>query len=454
MTNPLTRPHQGPAGRAPGPRAGAPRRPRRRWWVLAACALLVTGGAPTAFGQAPAHQGPPHGFGAGSWVNAWQGSPEEGSTTDPTTCPSDTGLSDQTVRNVVPVSTGGGQVRVRISNAFGAAPLRVGAASVSLAATGSLGAQAPSSLRFAGRPSILVAAGGQALSDPVALRVAPLQRLDVDVYLPEATGPATQHFNAIGTNAIASGNHAGDEAATAFTTPITCWLFASGIDVRPSPRVVGTVVALGDSITDGFQSTPDADQRYTDALARRLATLRGPSLAVSNAGIGGNEVLTDHQPGLAGVSALARLERDVLAQSDARSVIVNEGLNDIAVESAQAPDLIQAYEQIIAQAHAAGLQVYAGTLTPFAGSNAGYGADFGTAAGEAQRQAVNRWIRTSGAFDGVFDFDAALRDPADPTRLLPAYDSGDHLHPSDSGYRAMARAVDLRTLVIGAFKAW
>jgi lysophospholipase L1-like esterase len=379
------------------------------------------------------------------WVNAWQGSPTAGGTFDHGSCPADTGLDDQTVRNVVPVSTRGSHVRVRVSNAFGDAPLQVGSASVATADQGA--ASEPGTVRplsFAGRPSVLVAAGGEALSDPVRLDVTALERLQVSVYLPGQTGPATQHYNSRETNYLASGDHSGDAGAAAFGTPISCWLFATGVDVQAPSRVRGTVVTVGDSITDGDQSSIDADRRYPDWLARRLAALRGTTLAVSNAGIGGNELLRNRVPGLFGVSAPGRLPRDVLNQAGARAVILLEGTNDIGAEHARAEDLIPVYEQIIAQTHAAGLPIYGGTLVPFGGSNAQYGGDYGSAYGESQRQAVNTWIRTSGAFDGVIDFDAALRDRTDPTRLQPAYDSGDHLHPSDAGYRRMAEAVDPR----------
>lgn len=387
----------------------------------------------------------------GHWVSAWQGSPTAGGTFDPASCPSDVGLADQTVRNIVPVSTAGDRVRVRVSNAFGPAPLQVGSASVALAGQGAVaGSVRP--LTFGGRPSVLVAQGGEALSDPVDLDVVALQRLALSIYLPEATGPATQHNNSRETNYLADGDQSTDEGAQDFARPISCWMFASGADVRASARVVGSVVALGDSITDGDQSTVDADQRYPDHLARRLAGVRGPTLAVSNAGIGGGELLLNRVPELFGVSAAARLPRDVLAQTGARSVILVEGINDIGAESAQASDLIQAQQQIAAQAHAAGLRIYGGTLVPFGGSNENFGTDYGTEAGEVQRQALNDWIRSTSVFDGVVDFDAALRDPQDPTRLLPRYDSGDHLHPSDAGYEAMANTVDLHRLVYGSIR--
>jgi lysophospholipase L1-like esterase len=389
---------------------------------------------------------------ASGWVNGWQGSPVGGGTIEGASCPADQGLDNQTVRNVVFLSAGGDRVRVRLTNAFGTAPLQVGSASVALAGSGA--ATVPGStrpVRFAGRSSVLIAAGGEALSDPVPLAVRALQRLAVSVYLPRATGPATQHWDAQQDNFLATGNRAAAPGADGFTTTISCWMFADGVDVLPSPRVAGTVVTLGDSITDGALSTNNANRRYPDFLARRLNALPGRTLSVSNAGISGNDLLTfrtDVPFGVVfGPPAPARLARDVLTQAGARSVILLEGINDIGAFSAKASDLIQVDQQIIAQAHAAGLRVYGATLVPFGGSNGQYGGDYGTPAGERQRQLLNHWIRTSGAFDAVFDFDRALRDPAQPDRMLPRYDSRDHLHPGDAGYREMAATVDLRILL-------
>ncbi|HST64496.1 MAG TPA: SGNH/GDSL hydrolase family protein [Mycobacteriales bacterium] len=418
--------------------------------ALAAAAAVLTAVPATASGPSPvrASQHDP----AAHWVSAWQGSPVGGGTIEGASCPADKGLADQTVRNIVFLSAGGDRVRVRLTNAFGTRPLQVGSASVALAGSGA--ATVPGSsrpVRFAGRSSVLIAAGGEALSDPVPLRVRALQKLAVSVYLPQATGPATQHWDAQQDNFLAAGNRAAAPGAAGFGTTISCWMFADGVDVHASPRVAGTVVTLGDSITDGFLSTNNADRRYPDFLARRLQALPGRTLSVSNAGISGNALLTfrtDLPFGVVfGPPAPARLARDVLTQAGARSVILLEGINDIGAFSARASDLIQADQQIIAQAHAAGLPVFGATLVPFGGSNGQYGGDYGTAAGERQRQRLNHWIRTSGAFDAVFDFDRALRDPARPDRMLPRYDSGDHLHPGDVGYRKMAETVDLRTLL-------
>lgn len=389
------------------------------------------------------------------WVNTWQGSPVGGGTIAGSACPADKGLDHQTVRNVVHVSAGGDRVRVRLTNAFGTKPLQVGAASVAVAGAGAATKTGSSrALRFGGSTSVLVAAGGDALSDPVSMKVRAQQNLDVSVYLPSATGPATQHWDAQQDNYLASGNQVSDPGAGDFATTISCWMFVDGVDVRPASRVAGTVVTLGDSITDGYLSTNNANRRYPDYLARRLNARNGRTLAVSNAGISGNDLLTFRTDLAFGVvfgpPAPARLARDVLSQPGARSVILLEGINDIGAFSAKASDLIGVDQQIIAQAHAAGLEVYAGTLPPFGGSTAQYGGDYGTPAGEHQRQLLNAWIRSSGAFDAVFDYDRALRDPQQKDRMLPQYDSGDHLHPGDAGYKKMASTVRLGVLVRGA----
>lgn len=421
--------------------------------LLAALAVLATAlvFAPPGSAASPSARAS---TGAVGWVNAWQDSPVPGGTIPGSNCPADTGLNNQTVRNIAFSSAGGDRVRVRLSNAFGAQPLRVGAASVAIAGTGA--AAVPGStrtLRFGGRSSIVIAADADALSDPVSLNIHALERLDLSAYLPTATGPATQHFFAQQDNFLASGNQVGVASASAFTTTISCRMFVDGVDVQASRRFAGAVVTLGDSITDGYGSTTNANRRYPDDLARRLNAVRGPTLSVSNAGIGGNDLLTFRTDvpfgAIFGPPAVARLPRDVLTQAGARDVILLEGINDIGASGATADDLIQVDQQIIAQADAAGLRVYGATLTPFGGSNVQYGGQYGTPEGELQRQLLNNWIRTSGAFDGVFDFDKAIRDPSDPTRMLPQYDSGDHLHPNDAGYQKMADTVNLAVILRG-----
>ena len=225
----------------------------------------------------------------------------------------------------------------------------------------------------------------------------------------------------------------------AFTTVNACSYFVDGVSVVADGRVQGTVVAVGDSITDGTFSTVNANRRWPNDLARRLLARHGQTLSVVDEGIAGNQVLKDS--GLAGVNLLARLDRDVLDQPGARDVILLEGVNDIGASHATADQLIPAYEQVVAQAHARGLRIFGGTLTPFKG------AFYWTPAGEQAREAVNRWILTSGVFDGVVDFARATANPTDPLTFNPAFDSGDHLHPSDAGYQAMADAVNLNRLL-------
>ena len=281
----------------------------------------------------------------------------------------------------------------------------------------------------------------------MALRVWPLQDLAVSMYLPGRTGAATFHADAQQVNWVSTaGDHAADSGAGAFTTPTPSWYYVSGLVVR-SPDADRTVVALGDSITDGVGSTTGADARWPNDLARRLDALDGPTLAVADEGIGGNRVLTGAR--CCGASAEARFGRDALDQPGVRDIIVLEGINDIGFSAVpsipgigiSATEIIAGYQDLIARAHARGLKIFGATLLPF------QGAGYYTAAGEATREAVNTWIRTSGAFNGVIDFDAAMRDPGHPLRLNPAYDSGDHLHPNDAGYQAMADAVSLKMLL-------
>ena len=382
------------------------------------------------------------------WVAAWQGSPMTGGTFFSPGCPSDVGLTNQTVRNIMYLSAGGDKVRVRISNAFGATPLNVGAATVAVSAGGA--AVIPGTLRtlrFSGKTSVIIAADSEALSDPVNLQIPPLTTLAVSVFLPDSTGLATQHFLAVQNNYLGAGNTSAVTDGSGFTQTISCWMFVSGVDVLASPRLKGALVTLGDSITDGYLSTTNANRRYPDVVARRLAARQGETLSVSSAAITGNELLTNRPifPQF-GVAIPGRLGRDVLLQPDAKAVILLAGINDIGDVSTTADVLIAVDQQIILACHQAGLKIYGGTLTPFGGSNAIYGGNYGTPFGEQQRQKLNQWIRTSHAFDGVIDFDLALRDPANPTNLLPAY-AGDPLHPNDAGYQVMGNMVDLGAIL-------
>ena len=374
----------------------------QKFKCMAAATLLTMGAACL---TAPAQELP------SNWVAAWQGSPAIGGTFNSSSCPSDAGLSNQTVRNVVFLSVGGSEVRVRISNVGGSVPLRVGAASVALINSGAAAIPGTlSNLSFSGQASTVIAAGAEALSDPVALNVNALQQLAISIYLPQNTGPATQHYFSSQTNYLANGDQSATADGGAFNQYITCWMFVSGVDVAASPQVQGTLVTLGASIVDGYNSPLNSNLRYPDQLARRLAARQGPTLAVSNAGLAGNSLLANRNNGVIyGMAAPARLDRDVLTQSGARAIILMEGTNDIGANSSKAVDLIQVDQQIIAQAHAAGLLIYGGTLPPFMGANAMFGGDYGTPNGEAERRNLNNWIRTGGAFDGVIDFDGPAR---------------------------------------------
>ena len=381
---------------------------------------------------------------AGNWVTAWAPSPVVGVFIpfNPD-CPAGTGLTDQTVRNVAFLSAGGDAVRVRLTNTFGPRSMVVSHATVAVQASNA--DAVPGTVRtltFGGRTGVTLAAGGRALSDPVRLGVAPLSTVLVSVHVPGPTGPVTMHpFTAQG-NFIANGDATNATSGQGFGS-LPCWLLVDGIEVDAPRRVIGTVVALGDSITDTSATTGNANRRWPDDLARRLNARRGPTLSVANAGLGGNRVLEPRPDGdFWGVPALARLERDVFSQTAVRDVILLEGVNDIGF-GATADQLIAGYQQLIALTHARGLRIFGATITPFGGSFVD------TPDRRATWTAVNTWIRTSHAFDGVFDFAAATARPGDPFTLRPEYDSGDHLHPNDAGCQAMADSVDLRRLTAG-----
>jgi lysophospholipase L1-like esterase len=413
---------------------------RRAFAAAAAAAAVAVATTIPAMAASGAQSSPSAAGGAGNWVTAWGASQVVGSDVPGSTCPAGTGLTDQTVRNVIFLSAGGSRVRIRLTNAFGTEAMRVGHASVAVQASGARAVRGTlHALTFGGRRAVTLAAGGAALSDPVPLRVAALSALLVSVYVPGPTGPVTNHpFTAQG-NYLGRGDLAGSVSGAAYgDTP--CWMLVSGVNVSAPAHVIGTVVALGDSITDTANTTGNANRRWPDDLARRLNALPGPTLSVVNAGLGGNRLLAP-RPGQPyyGVPALARLDRDVFAQTGVRAVILLEGVNDIGY-NATADEIIVGYQQIIARSHARGLAVYGATITPFGGSIVD------SAPAEKTRTDVNTWITTSHAFDGVIDFAAAVADPGRTTALNPSYDSGDHLHPNDAGCQAMAGAIDLRML--------
>jgi lysophospholipase L1-like esterase len=365
------------------------------------------------------------------WVGTWAASPQGALASRP---PSMKAFDGQTIRQVVRVSMGGDTVRVRLSNEFGRTPLVVGAARIALSDGGaSLVPGTSRTLTFGGDSTFTIPAGAPALSDPVAFHVPALADVAISLYLPDSTAAATFHSLSRATSYVSpQGDHTADVAMPADTTTVS-WYFLTGVSVR-APGDAAAIVALGNSITDGYQSTVDSNARWPNVLARHLAAAHAlDRLAVLDEGISGNRILWDHE----GRNALARFDGDVLRQPGVRYVIVLEGINDIGWPlRAEWRDQDVSAARIIA-GHELGLTIYGATLTPFEG------AGYFTPEGEAKREAINRWIRTSGAYDGVIDFDAATRDPAHPTRFLPAYDSGDHLHPNDAGYRAMGEAVDL-----------
>jgi lysophospholipase L1-like esterase len=360
------------------------------------------------------------------------------------------GFSDQSVRQPVRASRGGSTVRIRISNVFGTGPLRLTGASIGRAAAGA--AVQPGTLKalsFGGHRSATVPAGRELESDPVPLTVAALERLTVTLYFPAPTGPASFHPSAIATSYRSAGNYLADPSAQAFSETSQSWYYLSGIDVIGTvpPGDRGSVVAFGDSITEGFGSTPDADNRYPDELAERLVAARR-GLGVVNAGISGNRMLTEAD-GM-GDRATARFQRDALGRPGVRSVIVLAGVNDLGIgvgtigRPPMPAQLIGGHRALIAAAHAHGVRVLGATILPFKGTTDPPG--YYTERGEQVRDAVNNWIRTSGEYDAVVDFDRALADPADPDKLRAEYDSGDGLHPNDAGLRAMANTIDLNRL--------
>ncbi|MFI8827631.1 SGNH/GDSL hydrolase family protein [Streptomyces sp. NPDC053431] len=409
--------------------------------ATAATADSATGATATAATASPAA--------SGAWRGVWAASPQA------PTAPfganwSQQGFENQTVRQIVRVTAGGARARIELTNRYGSTPLRVTGATVARTAEG--GAVEPGSVRaltFGGRGSVTVPAGGTLLSDGVPFRTRALESVTVTLYLAGPTGPATFHHMASATSYRASGDHRADTSGAAFTETGTSWYYLSGVEVSGGPRGARRdgIVAFGDSITDGVGSTTDADNRYPDELAERLAATGRPR-AVLNHGIGGNEVTNDTT--WAGEAGVVRFRKDVLTEKGVGTVILLEGINDFggsgpAFPGGPTPEvsvnrLIEGHRTLIRQAHAHGLKVVGATLTPIKGSF------YDTPENEAKREAFNAWVRTSGAYDTVVDLDRAVADPADPDRILPAYDSGDHIHPGDAGYRAMAEALDLDEL--------
>jgi lysophospholipase L1-like esterase len=343
---------------------------------------------------------------------------------------------------VVHNNTSGAGLRIRLSNLRSTTALSVGAVTVAVQSSGATAvAGTTHTVTFGRSATPAIPAGQELTSDVIPMPVVAEQNLLVSVYLPGTTGASTYHYDAHQTSylsAAGTGNHAAEEAATSFATTTAHWFYVAGLDVV-SPTATGTVVAIGDSITDGSSATDNANQRWPDYLARRLqAESGGQRLGVVDAGIGGNRVVTDSPSAQQGIAAVTRFSHDVLTRPGVKNAIVLEGINDINNTAAVTADQITAgYQTMIDQAHQTGVRIIGGTILPNSTQ---------TAAKAAIRAQVNQWIRTSGAFDAVIDFDAALRDPANPARLLPAYDSGDHLHPNSAGMQAMANTVNLSLL--------
>jgi lysophospholipase L1-like esterase len=423
---------------------------------------------------------------ASQWAGSWGASP----------LPTSGGFgggpasyNDQTVRQVVRLSVGGDEIRIRLSNEYGTTPLTVGAASVALAsADGTVKAGTRKTVSFGGKTQAMIPPGAPYLSDPIDLEVDDLASLSISLYFPGDTGPCTCHQVGAQTGYVVSGNHTGDDFTADSTIQFRAFL--SGVDVF-TDDARGVVVALGDSITDGVGATADTSTRWPDVLAERLAARRGDGFGVVNEGISGNRVLADG----AGVSALTRFDRDVLSVPGVTHVIVFEGVNDLGIGfgasrfggpgrggpaaggrggpgagstggrggpgaggpggrggpggpvggalalppsiPVSADSLIAGYRQLIARAHAAGLKIYGATITPYEG------ASYYSEEGEAAREQINTWIRESGEVDGVVDFDAAIRDPANPKTIKDGLHAGDHLHGSVEGYKKMGGAIDL-----------
>lgn len=429
----------------------------KRWHVIASAVTLLLAGTPAVTASAGPADTDRAGHGRAVWAGSWAAAVTRGNTVGLT----NTGLNDQSIRMTVQTTVGGDRLRVRLTNLYGEQAVKVGHATVARpdAATDDRSDIDPATVReltFQGSPSATINKGAELLSDPLTFPVDEQEDLVVTLYFPVLTGPVSFHGQSRTTTFIG-----GTDLTTAVTSPEftrrvdCCWMFLSGIDVerRLSP---GSVVVLGDSIGDGNGSTVNADRRWPDLLAARLIDARPEARTpgVLNLSLSGNRLNHEGtEPGAGdfpgyyelGPNALARLNEDVFPQTGVRTLITHLGINDIWMNGDSAEAIIASLRQINQQARERGLTSLVGTITPYEGNG---GPGVWTEEKEATRQAVNSWLRGAGRaeFDGVLDFDAVLRDPARPSRLLPAYDAGDHIHPNDAGAQAMANAVPLRLL--------
>ncbi|MGW2477820.1 SGNH/GDSL hydrolase family protein [Streptomyces sp. NPDC001665] len=428
----------------------------RRPALAAITALVIAGAGLTTASALPGSSAPSaaaaRSTAGPSWTGAWTASPQRPSSSFQKNW-SEEGFHDQTIRQVVRVTAPGDQLRIRLSNRYGTSPLEITGAAVALAGEGA--AERPGTWRtltFDGRRSATIPVGGDLASDAAELPTERLREVTVTLYLRGRTGSATFHDQAYATSYRASGDHLGDHGAGAFTETTSSLYYLTDVEVRGARSAASgrsTVVAFGDSITDGFGSTTDADNRWPDELAESLAD-QGRPRPVLNSGIGGNLLL--HDSAYFGDSAWSRYRRDVLDKPGVGTVVILGGLNDIGYSEVDLPtykpspdvsvrELIEVQRSLIRRAHARGIKVVGGTLLPMKG------AEYYDATSAAKIRQLNHWIRTSGEFDAVADFNRALAAPGDPERLDPAYDSGDHKHPNDAGYAVMAAAVEKTPLV-------
>ncbi len=419
----------------------------QRTWVVAVAVALITAADPRVARSAETE----------NWIGTWAASPQPTWAADfalPLNIPAH--FWNQTVRQIAHVSIGGSRVRVVLSNEYGTRPLTIGAAHIAAAGGGSsIAAGSDRPLTFGGRAAFTIPPGAPAVSDPIDFSVSPLTNLAISLFLPDITPLTTFHWEGVQTAYIGAGNQtAENEIKGADKTKARVLL--SEIQVN-APADARAIVTFGDSITDGNSSTPDANHRWPDFLAERLQRAGQTHVAVLNEGISGARLLHDRM----GVNALARFDRDVLAQPRADTLVLLIGINDIAWPgligvskdegAPSADDVIAGYRQLIARAHARGMRIIGATLTPFEDALPGTPfANYYDEDKEKKRQAINAWIRSSGAFDGVIDFDAATRDPSNPKHILAKYDSGDHLHPQDVGYKAMADSLNESERGLGA----
>jgi lysophospholipase L1-like esterase len=369
---------------------------------------------------------------AQQWVDTWAAGRQLVETANLPPAP---GLSGNTLRQIVHVSVGGTALRMQLSNEFGNTSVTMDAVHIAVSrGGGAIDTTTDTKVLFSGATSVTIPAGQQVFSDPFNFKLSPLSDVAITIHFASQSGNVTGHPGSRATSFIHAGNAV---SAATFTSPVTVqhWYYIMNLNVFiPTPG--GTLIAFGDSITDGRGSTTDGNNRWPDDLARRLqANAATLNVGVANEGIGGNALVS----GGLGPTGASRFVHDVVDQRNPRWVIVLEGVNDIGAASSQqvATNLISAYQQLISEAHQAGIRAYGVPILPFGGSS------FDTAGHQTSRQTVNSWIRTSGKWDAVIDLDAVVRDPANPNRLLANFDSGDHLHPNPAGYQAMANAISL-----------